>query len=173
MHKHVTADQLRNDLTLIEEQAMMFAGAFLLPGGAFASDVQDLTLDAFADVKPHWMVSIGAMIKRARSLDMISADYERNLWKYYSYRKWRGNEPHDENIPVETPFNLKAAIEMVAEDGTAELSLMLEDIGLAPEYLQQLAGVSGKLFETTQKERPKLTVVRGGGDRPVPQPAND
>lgn len=173
LHRNVTPDQLNNDLTLIEEQAMMFAGAFLLPGGPFTSDVQDLTLDAIADVKPRWKVSIGAMIKRAQSLDLISPDTERNLWKYYSYRKWRGAEPHDESIPVETPFNLRSAMEMVADDGPAELSLLVDEIGLAPEYLGQLTGVDEQLFKPAERERPKLTVVRGGIDKTVPLPAND
>lgn len=173
LHKNVTPEQLRADITLIEEQAMVFAGAFLLPGGPFVSDVKEFTLDAFANIKPRWKVSIGAMIKRTRSLDLISADTERNLWKYYSYRKWRGAEPHDESIPLETPLNLKSALEMVADDGAAELSIVVDEIGLAPEYLQQLTGVGEEIFAPTERPRPRLTVVRGGGEQEVPLPAND
>lgn len=173
LHRSLTPDHLRDHLTLVEEQAMVFAGAFLLPASSFASDIRDVTLEAFADVKPRWKVSIGAMIKRARSVNLISPEHERNLWKYYSYRRWRGNEPHDECIPVETPYNLKAAIEMVAEDGTAELNALVDEIGLYPEYLHQLTGAREEIFISRDNPRPKLTLVRGGADREMPRPAND
>lgn len=173
LHRALTSDQLNADLTLVEEQAMIFAGAFLLPGGSFASDIRDLSLEAFADVKPKWKVSIGAMIKRARTLNLVSAEHERNLWKYYSYRRWRGNEPHDEGIEVEIPYNLRAAIEMVAEEGAPAIDSLVEEIGLSPEYLRQLTSVEREVFRQKEKPRPKLSVVRGGADREVPSAAND
>jgi Zn-dependent peptidase ImmA (M78 family) len=173
LHRNVTPEQLREDITLIEEQAMVFAGAFLLPPLSFASDVRDVTLDAFADVKPRWKVSIGAMIKRAQSINLISSEHERNLWKYYSYRRWRGNEPHDEHIHVERPYNLKAATEMVAEEGVAELNTLVDEIGLSPDYLHQLTGASEEVFGPRDQPRPKLMLIRGGAASHPFNAAND
>ena len=143
-------EDLKRDLTLIEEQAMAFAGAFLLPGASFSADISEATLDGLADLKPKWKVSIGAMIKRLRALNLVTAKHERNLWKYYSYRKWRGNEPYDDRIEVERPVNLKSAIEMIAEDGADEVSSFLTDAGLSARDVSELMVWIFKTFDLTK-----------------------
>ncbi|MDF7777421.1 ImmA/IrrE family metallo-endopeptidase [Sphingomonas sp. AOB5] len=170
LHRRLSMQDLEENLPLIEEQAMIFAGAFLLPGSAFISNIHDITLDTLADAKPRWKVSIGAMIKRAANLNLITSDHERNLWKYYSYRGWRGNEPYDDRIEVERPTNIRAAIEMIAEDGAAETRSLVEDIGVSVEDIARLSGCDIGVFIRGQS-RPKLQLVNKDAE-PAPA-AND
>lgn len=160
LHQGVRANDLRDNLALIEEQAMIFAGALLLPGSSFSFDVSDITLDNLADLKPKWKVSVGAMIKRLGVLNLADASHERNLWKYYSYRKWRGNEPYDDRLEVERPVNLKSAMEMIAEDGVDEISLLMNQIGLLPIDVAELTGVDISLLNKAKNKKPKLKLVR-------------
>lgn len=173
LHQNVSREDLRNDLALIEEQAMSFAGSFLLPASSFSSDVSDFSLDTLSDLKPKWKVSIGAMIKRLGNLELVKPEHERNLWKYYSYRKWRGNEPYDDRLKMETPLNLKAAVEMVAEDGPAEISILMSEIGLLPADVADLTGVDVSVLNTAKSKNAKLKLVRKDGLDMQRRAAND
>ena len=159
LHRHLSTDAIKADLNLIEEQAMLFAGAFLLPASSFASTIGDCSLDHLAAIKPKWGVSVGAMIKRLGSLHLVSEGNERNLWKYYSYRKWHGNEPHDKTIEVERPENLRSAIEILAEDDQAALHELLGSLGLDGSYVAELTGIDINLLDDRPTERPRLQLV--------------
>ena len=162
LHRHVTKHQLVEDWRLIEDQAMAFASAFLMPDSSFAHAVRDFSLEGLANLKPTWKVSVAAMIMRLKRLELIGDTERQNLWKYYSYRKWRGNEPHDELIDIESPLNLRSAIEMLIEDGAAETSDFVTSTGLLADDIASLTGVEreGLGFE----DRPKLKLVRGAAN---------
>ena len=160
LHRGLTQASIKNDLRLIEEQAMLFAGAFLLPASSFAVNSDKATLEHLSDIKPRWGVSVGAMIKRLASLNLISENHEKNLWKYYSYRQWRGNEPHDDHITVERPENLRAALELLAKEEPSTLSDVVSSVGVGPEYIAELTGMEASQLRNTEVSRPKLKLVR-------------
>lgn len=160
LHRGLTQERIKQDLRLIEEQAMQFAGAFLLPASSFAVTSGKATLEHLCDIKPRWGVSVGAMIKRLGSLNLISENHERNLWKYYSYRQWRGNEPHDDHIPVERPENLRTALDLLARDDPATLAGSMDQIGIGVDYVTELTGVEAACLRTAPQMRPKLRLVR-------------
>lgn len=87
---------------LREEEAHMFAGAFLMPEDDARRRISsDLTLEGFARLKAEYAISIAALIRRARELNIISPDRYRSLMIQLSSRGWRKDEPV--RIPVETP----------------------------------------------------------------------
>lgn len=171
LHQSVSKSDLQENLTLIEEQAMAFAGAILMPASSFSSGVGGTTLDDLADVKLRWGVSIGAMIKRLKALNLISSEHERNLWKYYSYRKWRGNEPYDDRINVERPVNIHSAFEMVIEDGPSEVEVFMNDLGLENSDISDLVGIESYRIDQPKRMKPKLKLV--SSDSRDPLAAND
>lgn len=167
LHRHVGAEDLKRDFKLIEEQAMAFAGAFLLPAETFGDDVYSHSLEALVALKPKWKVSVGAMIKRLGHIGAISDHYERRLWQYYSYRKWRTREPLDDVIPVEQPQNLRGSIELLTEDGLISRRELLRETGLSASDVRSLTGLSADFFDTDPPNvvRLKPSVRReGGGD---------
>ena len=166
LHRNVTRQQLKSDWRLIEDQAMGFASAFLMPSSTFAQSVKDCSLDALANLKPVWKVSIAAMLVRLRSLNLIEQDEGKNLWKYYSYRKWRGGEPHDDQIDFEEPLNLASALRMIVEDGPADLHIFRSRAGLSKGDLSSLTGIEEKLLSGIERKKPKLRVV-GSGSQPA------
>lgn len=126
---------------------MAFAAAFLLPADRFVNDVYSQSLEALVSLKAKWKVSVGAMIKRLRHLDEITEHYERRLWQYYSYRKWRTREPLDDIIPIEQPQNLRSSIEMLIEDNSVTKRDLLKEIGLASSDVTSLTGLPPNFFD--------------------------
>ncbi|MCG0996383.1 XRE family transcriptional regulator [Acetobacter indonesiensis] len=147
LHRHVSPKELSAHFKLIEEQAMTFAGAFLMPECSFGDDVYSLSLDALLAIKGKWKVSVAGMIKRLSSMKRITPEYERRLWQYYSYRKWRGFEPMDDEIAVEQPHNLKASIELIIEEKLATPADLIRQISLSSSDVSELTGVSKDILE--------------------------
>ena len=148
MHRHLPRNVVQKTevFRLMESQAHLFAGIFLMPSTAFPSSIRFLTLDGFCSLKQTWGVSIGAMIKRAAHLRLIGEEAERRLWSNMARRKWRTWEPLDDSIPPEEPKFLRRSIEMLISGGlvapneiAVRLSLSCSDIeelaGLTPGYL--------------------------------------
>ena len=109
---HANLDRRRQtktaDFKRIEEQAHRFAGAFLLPAAPFADDFFVASLDTLQEMKPRWKVSIGAMMMRAKQLDLMPEQTSRRMWINYSRRGWRRSEPLDDVMPPRDP---KAALQ--------------------------------------------------------------
>ncbi|MBN9549402.1 MAG: ImmA/IrrE family metallo-endopeptidase [Alphaproteobacteria bacterium] len=147
LHRYVGPEDLKRDFRLIEEQAMAFAGAFLLPAETFGDEVYSHSLEALVALKSKWKVSVGAMIKRLGHLGSISEHYERRLWQYYSYRKWRAREPLDDIITVEQPQNLRSSIEMLVEDDFISRGELLRETGLSAQDLCSLTGLPTDFFD--------------------------
>jgi Zn-dependent peptidase ImmA (M78 family) len=165
LHRNLNQKDLDGHFYLIEEQAMAFAGAFLLPPREFPEDVYSLSLDALISIKEKWLVSVGAMIKRLANLRIIQHDYERRLWQYYSLRKWRGREPLDDRLPIEVPHNLRDGIEIVIGESVCTPGELLHKIGLLSEDICGLTGLPENFFdpepENVVRLRPR---VRGADD---------
>lgn len=90
----------------VEDQAHMFAAAFLMP----EQDIRD-DLPARADwptlfeLKKRWQVSIAALLMRAKSLDRMSDSDYLTAIKAASARGWRRREPVPLGLP-EQPSRL-------------------------------------------------------------------
>ena len=85
---------------LREEEANLFAGAFLMP----EEDARELLspslkLEGYAQVKAKYAVSIGALVRRAKELGIIDYARYRTLNTQLSSRGWRKQEPVA--VPVE------------------------------------------------------------------------
>src|SRR5579871_3457521 len=64
-HRRVKEETLADAAAFkeVERQAFLFAGAFLLPGESFASEVWSPSLKGFLPLKARWKVSLGSMIQ--------------------------------------------------------------------------------------------------------------
>lgn len=153
LHRHLSPSLIRHRShhALLERQAFRFAGAFLLPAESFASNLYVVNLDALRTLKPTWIVSIGAMIKRADDLSLLSPDQVRRLWISYARRGWRKREPLDDEIPVEMPRLLKRAFQMVFDEGIESPADVLgAAVPLAPTDIAELTGLSPYYFAEKQ-----------------------
>lgn len=102
LHQHYSEHEMEQMDESVEKQADAFASAFLMPRETFIRDVVDTRLDAFKRLKPKWGVSIQAMVRRARDLQIISQEtYERHC-RNMGVQGWRrpNGEPLDDTVPA-------------------------------------------------------------------------
>lgn len=152
----------------IERQAYLFAGAFLLPGESFSAEVWSPSLNAFLALKKRWRVSIGAMIKRCGSLEMMSSEYEQRLWKYYSARGWRKSEPLDDELEPESPRLLARSIRLLVENNVCGRRDLLEEFRLPPSDVENLCGLPRGFMTVEQAQVVALPTLKDRTSQPEP-----
>jgi Zn-dependent peptidase ImmA (M78 family)/DNA-binding XRE family transcriptional regulator len=98
----------------LEEEADRFAAEFLLPEAAMHQElVPPLSLKRIAQLKLRWRVSMQAIIRRARELNIIPDRTYRYLFEQMAWRGWRVKEPSSVAIPMEKPRGLREMAELV------------------------------------------------------------
>jgi Zn-dependent peptidase ImmA (M78 family)/transcriptional regulator with XRE-family HTH domain len=158
LHRNIDRRSLTNrtDLATVEDQAHRFAGAFLLPLTSFSEDFFAASLDAMRTIKPKWKTSIGAMIMRARQIDLLSEDTARRLWISYNRRGWRKSEPLDDELPSEEPVVLRRAFELLAAHQVDVLHDVSTSTGLASADIEALSGLSPA--DNVRRSEPTVTL---------------
>jgi len=107
MHKIVVAR-----VAEMERDADKFAAEFLLPEKAMEYEIHSpVTLTSIARLKLRWGVSMQALIRRAKDLDIITSRQYRYLFEQLSQRGWRVREPRNLDLPEEKPRLVAKMIE--------------------------------------------------------------
>lgn len=117
LHRHVPQKKLndRAFYNLIERQADQLAGHLLLPEAEFSSEVFSPSLDALLTLKERWGASVGAMIMRCKSLNILDDGAAKLMWINYNRRGWRQGEPLDGRMNKERPEVLRRCFEKLIE----------------------------------------------------------
>lgn len=143
---------LRERLTPAERDANKFAAEFLLPGKAMRQEIHTpVTLTSIALLKARWGVSMQALIRRARDLDIITDRQYRYLFEQMSARGWRTKEPSNLDIRDEKPRLVAKMIEQLY--GTSNfIDSYASDMSLstkrAVELIKEHIDVKKLLFES-------------------------
>lgn len=153
----------------LEDQANRFAGAFLLPASAFASDVFAPTLGTFRNLKAKWRASIGVMIVRCRDLGLINEREENWLWVQYGRRGWRRWEPLDDDIPISDPVVLKSGMELLIKHRVQTPGDILASVPLDPLTIESLTGLRPGSLSKPPDPPVKLRADVSGSDRRIVQ----
>jgi Zn-dependent peptidase ImmA (M78 family)/DNA-binding XRE family transcriptional regulator len=106
MHHHLPV--IEGDVD-VEGQANRFASEFLMPTSDIRGYLTRPSLEKLASLKPHWKVSMGALLERAASLGKITERQRRYLWMMMGRYGYRTAEPV--TIPLETPTLIDELIE--------------------------------------------------------------
>lgn len=113
-----------------ENQAHLFASAFLLPREAFSRDVGVYAnnLSYYVELKKKWKVSISAMIRRAYTLNLIDYSTYQNLMRKMQKEGIKKCEPLDDVLITATPSLLKTSIQMLMNDGVLTPKELLNEL---------------------------------------------
>jgi Zn-dependent peptidase ImmA (M78 family)/transcriptional regulator with XRE-family HTH domain len=120
----------------LERQAERFASAMLVPAAALREDwpaARRIDWPKLMALKSRWGMSLGALIYRARELELITRVNYESAVKYMSKRGWRVHEPGPSGLPEE-PKLLGDAIRLMG-DNSVDLRQLLESDGLPPADL--------------------------------------
>lgn len=169
---HILLHNWREDLECIDKeefkeielQAHAFASVFLLPEDEFRKDVSPYAtnLAYYTELKKTWKVSIAAMIRRAKDLDIITADDYSRLMRNMQKQGIRKIEPLDDELVTAEPSLLRQAIKILFDQKVFTPNEFLEELSreygltLYPKDIETLLGLKKGTFE--EKENPKMVI---------------
>jgi Zn-dependent peptidase ImmA (M78 family)/transcriptional regulator with XRE-family HTH domain len=140
----------------MEEEANEFASNLLMPSAdlrqAFKGRRIDLAL--LGALKPEWLVSMQALLMRAKTLGFLTEGQNQYLWKQISARGLRLQEPPQFDFPKEIPTVMPRVIEVYksalaySDDEFAKLLVIFPD---------DVASMYGNGRD--KRPRPKLTIL--------------
>jgi Zn-dependent peptidase ImmA (M78 family)/DNA-binding XRE family transcriptional regulator len=121
-----------------ESEAYMFAAEFLMPATSIYPELaaEKLSLFRLAELKKKWHVSMQAILRRARELNVITDRQYRYSMLQISQRGWRIDEPSFDSH-VERPRALRKLCEVVY-GGKEQWSNVASQHNLNEEYLSSL-----------------------------------
>jgi Zn-dependent peptidase ImmA (M78 family)/transcriptional regulator with XRE-family HTH domain len=140
LHRKVTQEHLNNRATykILEKHADQFASFMLLPERDFLDELYAPTLDGMLSLKERWGVSVGAMIMRCKSLDILDDLSAKRLWMNYARRGWRKGEPFDGKMEKEAPHLIRRCFEMLRAADVQSISDIKNALPFPLEDLEEL-----------------------------------
>lgn len=139
-------EELNNvEFKAMEREADKFAGSLLLPAKEFKMDVSvsPTNLAYYKELKSKWKVSIGAMVVRARQLDVINGEEYQSLFKAMSRKGWRKEEPLDALTPLVSASAFKEGLDLLFEEG----------LYTSESFLRDFSAYSGRYLNYSEIEK--------------------
>ena len=133
-----------------EREAHEFAAAFLMPAEDIRHELPSaVDWTELMNLKVKWRVSMAALLRRARTLDVLTQHQYVNAMKAMSARGWRTEEPGDIHVgALEAPVLISRALVALTQAGYS-----IEDVaataGLPAQDLRLL-------LEDTRDPRPRV-----------------
>ncbi|WP_433975258.1 helix-turn-helix domain-containing protein [Tunturiibacter lichenicola] len=123
-----------------EEEAYAFAAEFLMPAADIYSDftAQKISLFRLAELKAKWRISMQALLRRSRQLQITNDRQYRYLMMQISQRGWRLEEPSF-NAIAERPRALRKISE-VAFGGSDSWERLAKEFNLSTSLVSAILG---------------------------------
>lgn len=135
---------------MMEEEANIFASAFLMPRDDIRHEFHSMSLERLKILKLTWKTAMSALVRRARDLGKISEP----SYKYYnvemSKRGWRTQEPAPIQEDIEKPRIVPQLIQAHISKLNYSLSELSELFGWSEHEVEELFNISS---------RPRLRLV--------------
>ena len=150
LHNRIQQADLENKKILdrIEKEANQFASCFLLPRESFLADIRSSSLESFLPLKRKWKVSIAAMVYRCKELEIFSESQLIYIQKQISAKRWRKEEPYDQEWPCETPILLSKSIQMLLNRGDFSKDQISDKYTLGTDDIIEMCSLPKDFFGT-------------------------
>jgi Zn-dependent peptidase ImmA (M78 family)/transcriptional regulator with XRE-family HTH domain len=153
LHSRLTQSEFNTPAIykIIEKEANHFAGAFLLPERSFGREFHSTSLTPLVELKKRWRVSIGAMLYRAKQLNMITEHQYVYAIRTMNAQGMRYQEPLDDELPFEASVVLKQGVEALINNEVLSRDALVYGIGLNRDEIEAMAGLDdGYLIQDNQ-----------------------
>lgn len=133
---------------ITEQEADIFASAFLFPRVAFDKEFPNFTIVSrlnwarIYELKLRWGMSARALIYRANSLKKITAQQYRSANVYLNRSGQSKVEQFDEKIAQENPTLLVQSVQLLSDHLGITFNDIASDIGVEPELLTTITGIT-------------------------------
>lgn len=156
LHRHLLPEDCLDDKRKykeVERQAHLFASHLLMPRRPFSLSYRSVTLDNLLIEKKHWGVSVAALIMQYYNLGIITEDYKTRLFKNYSYRKWRRNEPFDNDTTPELPRLMGNTVELLLNEGGFDKRAIIDKTNYGDSQIESLCALPEGFFNTYKSQK--------------------
>jgi Zn-dependent peptidase ImmA (M78 family)/DNA-binding XRE family transcriptional regulator len=138
----------------MEQGANRFAAEFLLPAESISEDlIPPVTLGSVAELKPRWGVSMQALIRRARGLDIITTRQYHYLFEQLGARNWKIQEPANLRIAPEQPRALSKMIELLYGKDV-DISRLANELSRSEQFLRTMLTAHSWLGNSASEPSP-------------------
>jgi len=125
----------------MEAEANEFASALLMPESDIAADLNGITIEKAAYMKPVWKVSMAALIFRAKTLNQIDSYKSEYLWRQMSSHGYRLREPASLDFPPEETTLMSALVKNLTENLGFSDDDLVNTLHLHFDELSQMYGL--------------------------------
>ena len=141
----------------IENEANLFAGAFLLPKKSFLQDMETVSRvtnpDAYLDLKKKWKTSLQVLGYRAANLGILDSKNHRNFYAALHRKAYLKREPLDESLSIQRPHKIKSIIDLVTKKELIDLREMMEkDWMVEVQFFNRITGIEVDFFNNYLKK---------------------
>ncbi|MDU4726377.1 XRE family transcriptional regulator [Clostridium sp.] len=149
LHNNIEMDDFEDKI--IERDADFFASELLYPSEVFLKDIQDYSLgfERFIELKEKWKISIQALVRKCKDLEVISDERYIYFQKRISFNKWRKEEPLDNRIVSEKPRLFEDVIEVLIENNILTKKDVLMNIALEKKDIIKYCNLDEDFFDDT------------------------
>jgi Zn-dependent peptidase ImmA (M78 family)/DNA-binding XRE family transcriptional regulator len=121
-----------------EAAADRYAGAFLMPRRGFERDFRSFSWPHIFDLKKRWRVSLGAIVRRAYDLSLITAVEYRRAYQYMSMKGWTRGEPNEPSF--QDPELLQGAFKALGTAVRMTIQDLCDKVHFTPTTFQDVTG---------------------------------
>lgn len=141
----------------IENEANLFAGAFLLPKKSFLQDMETVSRvtnpNAYLDLKKKWKTSLQVLGYRAANLGILDSKNHRNFYAALHRKDYLKREPLDESLSIQRPHKIKSIIDLVTKKELIDLREMMEkDWMVEVQFFNRITGIEVDFFNNYLKK---------------------
>jgi Zn-dependent peptidase ImmA (M78 family) len=126
-----------------EREADRFASAFLLPATAFGREfrTRQFSWQHLYELKQRWQVSLAAIVRRARDLQLIDEDTYTRAFQYMSYKRWIAKgEPFEPTF--QEPELFITALKALGTTVKKALPEVCSDLHFSQEVFTEVTGIA-------------------------------
>lgn len=163
MHSSIVAEDASKKAIsdFADAQADYFAAAFLLPPESFPDDIHGSSLDALIRVKQKWGVALSTIIRRCKTLHLLTENQISYLERQMTAKKYWHREPLDDILSIEQPEMLQDAVRLLTDNKIRTKVSLLNASGLSPKEFTCICSLPDDYFdEYVRSKKPILRVVK-------------
>jgi len=142
---------LPNGSVETESAADQLASCFLLPRNVFSREfrTRKFTWQRVFELKRRWHVGAGAILRRARDLELLDEMSYRRAFQYMSYKKWRSiGDPFEPAF--QEPELFLNAISTLGSEVKKTLLEFCDDLQFSQSVFTKVTGIPVPPVETMQ-----------------------
>jgi Zn-dependent peptidase ImmA (M78 family)/transcriptional regulator with XRE-family HTH domain len=145
LHAHISQEELEDNRSIrdqIENEANLFASAFLLPRPTMLREFYSTRLSHLQGLKERWRVSMQAIAHRSKDIGIVDEEQYIRFRKQISAKGWNRNEPLDDQIPLEQTQWLLKCWKLLTDRKIVREAGLEDELGFSLDLVVKLFGKS-------------------------------